>query len=118
LAQGDVVTPKPGTPKDIFYSDISDSVAEPWISKLKTHSYRTFYSTMTIEPWLQIPSSYLICTLDAAIPLPVQEMMIEAAQKKNPKAFDLVERIEAGHSPFLSKPEATAAYLERAASVA
>jgi hypothetical protein len=60
---------------------------------------------------MTIPSSYLICEKDNAIPFQAQEGMIAMAQAKNPKAFDIVERCEASHSPFLSMPDTLAAFL-------
>lgn len=74
------------------------------------------FSEVTVEAWKDIPSAYLVCTKDNAIPLPIQEGMIAGAQGANSKAFDIVEKVEASHSPFLSLPEKTAAFLEKVAA--
>ena len=41
--------------------------------------------------------------------------MIEAARKIEPSAFDVVEKVDAGHFPMLSKVDETVAVLRRAA---
>lgn len=51
-------------------------------------------------------------TKDAAIPLPTQQMMVEQVAKGIPIS---TETVDAGHSPFLSKPEETAMAIRRAA---
>lgn len=43
--------------------------------------------------------------------------MIKSAQAIAPNAFDTVERIDAGHSPFISQPEWLAEKLIKAASI-
>ncbi|KAH6721258.1 prolyl aminopeptidase-like protein [Leptodontidium sp. 2 PMI_412] len=100
---GDVVNPS--NPKEIFYNDLSDSAAAPHIAALKQHSYLTFTSALTTAPWKTIPSTYILCEKDNAIPLQGQEGMIAGAKQVAPEAFDVVERCDASHSPFLSQPE-------------
>jgi hypothetical protein len=103
-------------PQAIFYNDISAEEAAPYIESLKPQSYPTFSSQMTVEPWRVIPSTYILCEKDAAIPLPVQEGMVGMAQNIAPGSFDVVERCNASHSPFISKPEWLAEKLIQAAS--
>jgi hypothetical protein len=61
-----------------------------------------------------------VCEKDNAIPVQGQDGMITNAKSKAAEvgfeAFDIVERLDASHSPFLSMPDRVAAYLERAAS--
>lgn len=102
-------------PQQIFYNDLPDSVADAAAAKLRAHSYRTFHSPVTVEPWAKIPSAYLICEKDQAIAVAAQDFMVGQARSIAPASFDLVERLDAGHSPFLSQPEKVAEYLERAA---
>lgn len=82
---------------------------------LQYHSLPVFSSKVTYAPWMDVPSSYLICELDNALPPAMQEGMVSAAKAVEPKSFGHVERLEASHSPFLSRPKETAAFLERAA---
>ncbi|RDW82484.1 alpha hydrolase-16 [Coleophoma cylindrospora] len=94
-----------GTPKEIFYNDISDAEAAPLIAHLKGQGYKTFFSDLTVEPWRIVPSTYILCEADNAIPIQAQEGMVAHAQSIAPNAFDVIERCSAGHSPFLSQPE-------------
>ncbi|KAE8445584.1 hypothetical protein EG329_013217 [Mollisiaceae sp. DMI_Dod_QoI] len=113
LDEEDIV--KPNNPQEIFYNDLEPSVAAPYISALKTHSYPTFSSELTVAPWKVIPSTYILCEKDNAIPPSIQEAMIAAAKEIAPSAFDVVERCDAGHSPFISQPEFLAEKLIKAA---
>lgn len=76
------------------------------ISKLKPHSKYSFLEPATFEPWHEIPSMYIFCDKDAALPPFVQESF--ARTLGNPVTF----HVEASHSGFLSKPEETADGLE------
>ncbi|CZS97935.1 related to signal peptide protein [Rhynchosporium agropyri] len=99
---GDAVFP--ANPKEIFYNDLSDSQAAPLIAAIKQHSYLTYASTLTVAPWKTIPSTFIKCEKDNAIPLPVQEGMIAGAKEMAPGAFDVIEKCQSGHSPFVSQP--------------
>lgn len=91
--------------------------AEKYTKLLKPHAYRTFYSKVSAEPWRQIPSTYILCENDNAIPLMAQEGMIAGAREKAPGAFDVVERCTSSHTPFAStsQPEKLASWLVKAA---
>ncbi|KAH8800201.1 prolyl aminopeptidase-like protein [Xylogone sp. PMI_703] len=103
-------------PKRIFYNDMSDAEAEPHINSLQPHAYLTFFSKLSVEPWMRIPSTYVICENDQAIPAYAQERMIAMAQAKSSMAFDVVERCTSGHSPMLTIPRELAGYILKAAS--
>lgn len=68
------------------------------------------WSKVTYPAYKHIPSTYLLCEKDNAIPLAAQEGMLAGTDVK----FD-VERCAAGHSPFLSMPEFVAEVVRRAA---
>jgi len=116
IINGDEV--RPNTPEDIFYNDLSPTVAAPYIAALKPHSFPTFSSTLSVAPWKVIPSTYIICEKDQAIPLAGQEGMIGSAQQMVPTSFDVIERCDASHSPFISQPEWLAEKLIKAAASA
>jgi pimeloyl-ACP methyl ester carboxylesterase len=78
------------------------------ISKLKPHAKPSFLEPATFEPWHEMPSMYLYCDKDAALPLFVQESFAQTLG--NPVTF----HVDASHSGFLSKPEETADGLELA----
>ena len=48
------------------------------------------------------------------MPVAQQEGLIEKAREVQPKAFEVVERLESGHEPILSKVEELVAVVERA----
>ena len=63
---------------------------------------------MVEAPWRTIPSTYVVCTQDNAIPVELQRDVFA------PRAEQVVE-LEASHSPFFSQPEAVADILVQAA---
>ncbi|TEY85143.1 hypothetical protein BOTCAL_0017g00570 [Botryotinia calthae] len=102
-------------PYEIFYNDISRTEAQKYVDMLKGHSYNTFRSPVTAEPWRYIPSTYVVCEDDRAVPLEIQLGMIRGAQEIAEESFGTIERINAGHSPFISQPEWLAEKLMKAA---
>ena len=55
----------------------------------------------------------MICEQDRAIPAAFQEAMVNAAKEKG--AHVDVVRMDSGHSPFLSKPKETVAWIREVA---
>jgi pimeloyl-ACP methyl ester carboxylesterase len=108
----DKTTVRPKTPKEIFYNDLDKKTADEWVNALEPHSYQTFYSPLTYAAWKHVPSTYLYCLQDVAIPLHIQKMMVE----ETAKGVDFkTDTLNAGHSPFLSMPEEMAKSIRRAA---
>ncbi|RDW56489.1 hypothetical protein BP5796_13130 [Coleophoma crateriformis] len=103
----------PKTPIPTFYHDLPAPVAESWASKLVRHSYATKTAGAKSAAWRTIPSTYLICEDDRAIPAFVQEGMVKACQDAG--APMETERTFTGHSPFLVKPDEVANFVRRAA---
>lgn len=98
-------------PLEIFYADVPPELQTASVAALKPHSYRTMFSKTTWEPWRTIPSTYLYCTADKAIPIEVQRGMVEATKAKWES-----ETVEgASHSPFLSQPAKVTEAVRRAA---
>ena len=102
----------PSTPDKIVYDDLSAEQVEAAVAELRPHSYQCFHSPVTYEGWRHVPTTYLYCTLDAAIPIHIQKMMVEETAKG---ANINTEEINAGHSPFINMPEAVAESIQRAA---
>jgi hypothetical protein len=50
--------------------------------------------------WREIPSTYVICEKDSAIPPAVQQRMARRPHR--------VERLNTSHSPFMSRPSRVA----------
>ncbi|GME45753.1 Prolyl aminopeptidase protein [Neofusicoccum parvum] len=106
-------TLSPATPLETFYHDVPYELATKNIASLQPHSYQTFWSKTGYAAWKHIPSTYLVCEDDKAIPAQSQDGLLAGA-KENGGKFDTVERVKASHSPFLSVPEWTAGALRRA----
>ncbi|KAK8199727.1 Alpha/beta hydrolase fold-1 [Phyllosticta capitalensis] len=102
---------RPLNAQEIFYNDLSPAEADKWAAKIPHHCYRTFYSRVTHPAFKDVPSTYLICEADNAIPMQAQESMLE---KVGQGRFE-IERCAAGHSPFLSMPGLTSDVIRRAA---
>ncbi|KAG4028776.1 hypothetical protein MFRU_019g00650 [Monilinia fructicola] len=102
-------------PHGVFYNDIPKDQAEKYVGMLRDHSYKTFASPVEAEPWRFIPSTFIVCEDDKAIPLEGQLGMIGRAQEMAEGSFDTIERTNSGHSPFISQPEWLAEKLIKAA---
>lgn len=100
-----------GEPEDIFYNDIPRDEARAWKEKLLVkQSAATFKDRDNIYAgWQDVPLWYLFCKLDKAIPIQAQEGMIAAVREAG--ASVTTKYLESAHSPFLSRPEETAAFI-------
>jgi pimeloyl-ACP methyl ester carboxylesterase len=102
----------PATPEKVFYNDCDEVQVKDAVAALAAHSYQTFHSPCTYAAWKHVPSTYLYCLKDAAIPLTVQMMMVE----ETAKGYGMkTETVDASHSPFYSKPGELTAAIRRAA---
>lgn len=106
----------PDTPEKIFYNDLPESMYDDLKSQLKPMSYQPFHAKLAYAGWAHIPSTYLYCKQDNAIPTFVQEMMVnDFAGGAGVKIR--TETVDASHSPFLSMPKETAAAIQRSAEI-
>lgn len=87
----------PGRPEEIFYNDLSEESAAAAAAQLQPLSMRAIETPVSAVAWRDVPTTYVICELDNAIPVPAQEMLAGRA--------GTVHRLEASHSPFWSKPD-------------
>ena len=83
-----------------MFHELPAAEADHWFSLLKPHSIGALWSEQTYAAWKDIPSTYVVCELDRVIPSQLQETMIARAQAVQPRAFDVVERIQCGHEPI------------------
>ncbi|HEX8868762.1 MAG TPA: alpha/beta hydrolase [Lentzea sp.] len=90
------------TPETVFFND----VPEPPTDELRPQSYKAFTDQLTNAAWRYTDSTYVICENDNAIPPQAQEAMAQRATA--------TERLDAGHSPFLSCPQDLAAIIATA----
>ncbi|KAJ4378913.1 hypothetical protein N0V86_005789 [Didymella sp. IMI 355093] len=98
---------------EVMYNGLSKDEQAYWFSQLQTHSLATLEAPTLGASWKTIPSSYLICEQDLAIPVPIQEMMINGAKEKGARVE--VSRLDTGHSPYLTMPKETVAWIRTVA---
>jgi pimeloyl-ACP methyl ester carboxylesterase len=95
------------TPEDVFYNGCPDDRTADAVARLGVQSRAAFEQPLTRAAWRDVPSTYVVCEDDHAIPLFAQELMCRRA--------GTVVRMSAGHSPFLSHPAELAATLREIA---
>ncbi|WP_186568442.1 alpha/beta hydrolase [Streptomyces sp. T12] len=99
--------PIPDDPRELFYADVHSAEAAEVIARLVPQSAKTFTDTVTVAGWNSIPSTYIICEQDQALPASLQEKLAARA--------NAVEYLASSHSPFLSMPQDLAGVLSRIA---
>jgi pimeloyl-ACP methyl ester carboxylesterase len=87
-------------PADVFYGDVDAALTEQAIAGLGYQCYAATTQELTQAAWKDIPSTYILCEADNAIPLFGQELFAKRSEK--------VLRLDTSHSPFLSQPAALA----------
>ena len=98
-----------------IFHDIPTSEGEHWASLFGPHSVGAMRSDQTYAAFTDIPSTYVVCELDRVVPVEQQEGMIRNAKEMEPRAFDVVERLQSGHEPTLSMVGEMVGVMERAA---
>jgi pimeloyl-ACP methyl ester carboxylesterase len=95
-------------PEQVFFADLPGDLAAASAARLQPQSLASFTTPQTQAAWRALPSAYLLCEQDRAIPPSAQEAMSDRAGR--------VVRLASGHSPFLSQPGGVVAFLEQLAS--
>ena len=103
LVADDGASLMPGTPGDIFFNDLPDETVAAVSERLEPQSMASIKAPVTAVGWRDVPTTYVICERDNAIPVPAQEMLAGRA--------DNVHRLDASHSPFLSRPDEVVAII-------
>ncbi|GES58165.1 related to signal peptide protein [Aspergillus terreus] len=103
----------PSDQRRVFYHDVAPDLQETAIAWLRHSCRAAFYGAVAHEPWRAMPCAYIFCDEDQAIPLFVQEKMVEAMTQTAPGNV-LTAHLPASHSPFFSMPERTAEAIVRA----
>jgi pimeloyl-ACP methyl ester carboxylesterase len=98
----------PAAAADILYGDCDPRIRELAISRLVPQLTVTSVQAVCAAAWRTIPSTYVVCTLDRAIPPAVQRRLAQ-------RAAETVE-LTSSHSPFFSHPEAVASLIARCAA--
>lgn len=101
-------------PEPIFFNDMSPEHATDIKRHLKQHSNQAFTSRLTFAAYKAIPTTYILCTKDNAMPFAAQEAMV--AQARSLGADITTVTLEASHSPFCSMPDAVVAACNQSAA--
>ncbi len=88
--------PGPEDPRAFLYADAAPEDAERAAGQLVLQSVKSFSEPVTTAAWKTVPSSYIVCEQDMAIPVPFQESMAVHCERSH--------RLPSSHSPFLSMP--------------
>ncbi|KAL8847550.1 MAG: hypothetical protein Q9221_007409 [Calogaya cf. arnoldii] len=81
-----------------LYANLPKAEAELWASRLLPSSHKVQTTILTRAAWRYIPSTYLVCENDQAVPPHFQEAFAATIQAH-------VKKCNTGHSPMLSQPE-------------
>lgn len=90
-----------------FYNDLQMSDALPYLLTLGTElplGPITADARGTAGRWGTIPRTFVRCTLDHALPLALQDLIIKQVDAMTPNNKFDVRSLESSHSPFASKP--------------
>ncbi|KAI1615576.1 Alpha/beta hydrolase fold-1 [Exophiala viscosa] len=108
----------PPGPVAMLYHDLPADEAEKYAAMLKPHVFNGHYDQIKFAGYLVVPTYYLICEDDHALPKQFQQMIVDNASKeiaeKGGRAI-MVTGIASSHSPFLSRVEETADWVSRCA---
>jgi pimeloyl-ACP methyl ester carboxylesterase len=80
----------------VFYADVEPATAREAAARLTHQSLRTSGRPLRDAAWRHVPTSYVVCDRDQAIPPAVQTAMARHARR--------VHHLPSSHSPFLSMP--------------
>ncbi|WP_245994683.1 alpha/beta fold hydrolase [Nocardioides immobilis] len=86
----------PATAVASFYNDCPTNVAEAAAARLTPEHPSSRTSTVTQVGWRSVPSLYVACSLDQALPPAQQEMLARRATAR--------AELASSHSPMLSMP--------------
>ncbi|MHA6627038.1 alpha/beta fold hydrolase [Pseudonocardia sichuanensis] len=93
----------PRRPAQVLYTDADAATSRGAVDRLGHQSLAAFEQCLTRAAWRTVPSTYVVCERDAAIPVHAQESLAERAGR--------VLRMATAHSPFLSRPAQLAGVL-------
>jgi hypothetical protein len=60
---------------------------------------------------MNIPTAFLLCEEDRAIPVAVQQVLVDRARRRGAEIE--TEKIQTGHTPWLVVPDQVVAYLKK-----
>ncbi|KAK8092400.1 uncharacterized protein PG998_014885 [Apiospora kogelbergensis] len=99
------ITILPEDAKHMFYQDVDDATAAELAKNLRPQSLGAYWCTTTFAAWRYIPTTYIICKRDVPTTVAAIHWLIETAKASGSHKIDAVIEVDAGHSPFISKPQ-------------
>ncbi|HEY3613217.1 MAG TPA: alpha/beta fold hydrolase, partial [Gaiellales bacterium] len=99
----------PDDPLHTFYADCPPDVAARAAAAIAPQRKDAFRQELRAAAWQSVPSTYVVCMRDNALPPAAQERMSERA--------GTVSHIDSSHSPFLSRPAEVAAIIRETLAV-
>ena len=90
----------PGMIREFFLQDCDEVTTEQALSRLTRQSLTPFTQPPRQIAWHHKPATYIVCTEDLATPAEVQRRRVRPGAR--------VVEFDAGHHPFLSRPDAFA----------
>ncbi len=97
---GDHLVIAPETARHAFYNDCTPADASGAVERLTPEHTSTREAIVSNAAWRNVPSHFVVCTLDRACTPDVQRMMAARLGSSS--------ELESSHSPMLSMPEAVA----------
>ncbi len=91
------------TPEAVFYNGVAPELTAQAVAAIGLQSTSSLTQPLSRAAWRELPSTYVVCEQDQAIPVEAQEAMSGRA--------GTVLRLDTGHSPFLAAPAELAALL-------
>ncbi|PZE34090.1 alpha/beta hydrolase [Curtobacterium sp. MCPF17_031] len=88
-------------PRTTFYGDLTDERAAVAVARMVEQTQRAFVERVRGAGWRSVPTTYVVCDQDQAIPPSMQAAMAAHAGAT-------VRHLASSHSPFLSEPGALA----------
>jgi pimeloyl-ACP methyl ester carboxylesterase len=100
--EGTATLDREGVLSSLFH-DVEPDVAARAAARLDAHRLAALQQPVTAAGWRERPASYVMCSADRALALPIQRLLADRTGER----FEL----RSGHSPFLSMPARLAGIL-------
>ena len=103
-------------PKKVFYNDVPQEEADPWIALMRPQPAATFASIVDSVAWGSglVSCTYLMCENDQGVYCWLQEKMLDGVKDQSSKPW-IVERCSSGHSPWLTQPDTVVQLIRKCA---
>ncbi|TVY37299.1 hypothetical protein LSUB1_G003760 [Lachnellula subtilissima] len=98
-------------PRELFYHDLCVEEGDYWVSRLTKQSTKALVEggESVYSGWKDTPVWYLSTEQDHGLPFEAQKFFVQSAKEAGGDIT--VREIDTSHSPMLSKPEETVAFI-------